>query len=163
MRLVFSIYDIADLRNRNDFYIWISRLVLALFHASGYSGIVGVSAEDMKAGNGAQRSDRINPSNPVAPLRCAPGFHCSYVYATIVHRWFRQALIENMKAVLDIKDSKAPFVLELLGNFSFVKVQPITHEKALLLREIKEAVDTVNMIKKGKKQARFAKELLHEI
>ena len=55
-----------------------------------------------------------------------------------------------MKAILDIKDSKAPFVLELLGNFSFVKVQPITNEKALLLRELKEAVDTVNLIKQGK-------------
>ena len=68
-----------------------------------------------------------------------------------------------MKAILDIKDSKAPFVLELLGNFSFVKVQPITNEKALLLRELKEAVDTVNLIKQGKKQARPAKELLNEI
>jgi len=35
-----------------------------------------------------------------------------------------------MKAVLDIKDSKAPFVMELLNSFSFVKVQPITNEKA---------------------------------
>ena len=29
-----------------------------------------------------------------------------------------------MKAILDIKDGKASFVMELLGNFSFVKVQP---------------------------------------
>jgi hypothetical protein len=69
-----------------------------------------------------------------------------------------------MKAVLDIHDSKASFVLELLENFSFVKVQPITNEKALLLREIKEAVDTVNLIKRGKtRKARPAKELLHEL
>ena len=68
-----------------------------------------------------------------------------------------------MKAVLDIKDSKASFIMELLGNFSFVKVQPITHEKALLLSEIKEAVDIVNQVKKGKLQARPAKELLNEI
>jgi len=68
-----------------------------------------------------------------------------------------------MKAVLDIKDSKASFVMELLGNFSFVKVQPITNEKALLLSEIKEAVDIVNQVKKGKLQARPAKELLNEI
>ena len=68
-----------------------------------------------------------------------------------------------MKAVLDIKDSKASFVMELLGNFSFVKVQPITNEKALLLSEIKEAVDIINLIKKGKVQARSAKELLNEI
>ena len=68
-----------------------------------------------------------------------------------------------MKAVLDIKDSKASFVMELLGNFSFVKIQPITKEKALLLSEIREAVDTVNLLKKGKFQARPAKELLDEI
>ena len=68
-----------------------------------------------------------------------------------------------MKAVLDIKDSKAPFVMELLGNFPFVKVQSITSEKALLLSEIKESVDFVNQVKKGELQARLAKELLNEI
>jgi len=70
---------------------------------------------------------------------------------------------KNMIAVLDIKDSKAQFVIELLDHFSFVKVKPITNEKALLLSEIREAVDTVNLIKKGKIQARPAKELLNEI
>lgn len=68
-----------------------------------------------------------------------------------------------MKAVLDIKDSKASFVMELLGNFSYVKVQPITNEKALLLNEIREAVEAVNLVKKGKLQARPARELLTEI
>jgi polyhydroxyalkanoate synthesis regulator phasin len=68
-----------------------------------------------------------------------------------------------VKAVLDIKDSKALFVMELLENFSFVKVIPITNEKALLLSEIREAVDNINLVKKGKLQARPAKELLDEI
>jgi len=68
-----------------------------------------------------------------------------------------------MKAVLDIKDSKASFVMELLGNFSYVKVKPITNEKALLLNEIREAVNNVNLVKKGKIQARPAKDLLNEI
>jgi len=68
-----------------------------------------------------------------------------------------------MKAVLDIKDSKAPFVMELLGNFRFVKVQPVSGEKALLLSEMKEAVDIVNQVKKGEMRARPAKELLNEI
>ena len=68
-----------------------------------------------------------------------------------------------MKVVLDIKDSRASFVMELLDNFSFVKVKPITNEKALLLSEIREAVDTVNLVKKGEIQARPAKELLNEI
>ena len=68
-----------------------------------------------------------------------------------------------MKAVLDIKDNRAPFVIELLNSFSFVKVKPITNEKALLLSEIREAVDIVNLVKKGKIQARPAKELLNEL
>ena len=68
-----------------------------------------------------------------------------------------------MKAVLDIRDNKAAFIRELLGNFSFVKVYPITNEKALLLSEIREAIDNVNLVKKGKLQARPAKGLLDEI
>jgi len=68
-----------------------------------------------------------------------------------------------MKAVLDIRDNRAPYIIELLNSFSYVKVQPITNKKALLLREIKEAVDTVNLVKKGKIKARPAIELLDEI
>ena len=62
-----------------------------------------------------------------------------------------------------LRDSQAAFVRELLGNFSFVKVHPITNEKALLLSEIREAVDNVNLVKRGKLRARPAKELLDEI
>jgi hypothetical protein len=68
-----------------------------------------------------------------------------------------------MKVLLDVKESKALFFMELLNNFSFVEVQPITSEKALLLQEIKETVDTVNLIKKGKLSARPAKSLLNEL
>jgi len=68
-----------------------------------------------------------------------------------------------MRVLLDVRESKALFLMELLRNFSFVKVHPITNEKALLLQEIKEAVDTVNLIKKGELSARPAKELLNEI
>jgi hypothetical protein len=68
-----------------------------------------------------------------------------------------------MKVLLDIRESKAPFVMELLNSFSYVKVRPITKEKALLMQEIKEAVSLVNSVKKGKLSARPAKELLNEI
>jgi polyhydroxyalkanoate synthesis regulator phasin len=68
-----------------------------------------------------------------------------------------------MKAVLEIRDSKALFMMELLQSFSFVKVRPITNEKALLLSEIREAVDAINLVKRGKIQARPAKALLDEI
>jgi len=53
--------------------------------------------------------------------------------------------------------------MELLSSFSFVKVQPVTDEKALLLQEIKESVDNLNLVKRGKMTARPAKELLNEI
>ena len=68
-----------------------------------------------------------------------------------------------MKVLLDIRENKALFLMELLNNFSFVKAIPITNEKALLLHELKEAVDIVNLVKKGKLSARPAKELLNEI
>ncbi len=68
-----------------------------------------------------------------------------------------------MKVLLDVKESKALFLMELLNNFSFVKVEPITDEKALLLHELKEAVNTVNLVKKGKLSARPVKQLLNEL
>ncbi len=68
-----------------------------------------------------------------------------------------------MKVLLDIRENKALFLMELLKNFSFVKAQPITNEKALLLQELKESVDTVNLVKKGKLSAHSAKDLLNEI
>jgi polyhydroxyalkanoate synthesis regulator phasin len=68
-----------------------------------------------------------------------------------------------MKVLLDIRESKALFLMELLNNFSFVKIQLITNEKALFLQEIKEAVDTVNLVKKGEMSVRSAKDLLNEL
>lgn len=68
-----------------------------------------------------------------------------------------------MKVLLDIKDSKASFVMELLKNFSFVKAKPLSDEKAQLINEIKEAVDNLKLVRQGKLKARPAKELLDEL
>lgn len=68
-----------------------------------------------------------------------------------------------MKVLIDVKDSKADFILELLGNFSFVKAKPISPAKAQLIEEIKEAVDQLNLVKQGKIKARPVKELLNEL
>ncbi len=65
--------------------------------------------------------------------------------------------------MLEIPDSRAPFMMELLGNFPFVKVQPLDEGKELLMNEIKEAVENVKLAKKGVLQPRSAKELLDEI
>lgn len=65
--------------------------------------------------------------------------------------------------LLDIKDNKALFVMELLKNFTFVKTKPLTPAKAQLLNEIKEAVDELNLVKAGKKKARNAEDFLREL
>ena len=45
-----------------------------------------------------------------------------------------------MKVLLDIKDSKVQFVMELLQNLSYLKAKPLSDEKAQLMSEIREAV-----------------------
>jgi hypothetical protein len=68
-----------------------------------------------------------------------------------------------MKVLLDIKDTKAQFVMELLKNFSFVKTKPLTPYKANVIEGIKEAVDEMKLIKAGKLKARNAEDLFNEL
>ncbi len=68
-----------------------------------------------------------------------------------------------MKVLLEIKDNKADFVMELLKNLSFVKAKPITEAKARLIDDLKEAVEEMKLIKDGKLKARPAREFLNEI
>ena len=68
-----------------------------------------------------------------------------------------------MKMLLEIKDSKAGFVKELLNSLSFVKAKTITPEKALLIEEIKEAAEELKLVKAGKKKARNAEDFLNEL
>jgi hypothetical protein len=68
-----------------------------------------------------------------------------------------------MKVLLDIKDGKADFVMELLKNFSFVNAETLTPYKAGVLKGIKEAVDELKMVKAGKIKARNAIDLIDEL
>jgi hypothetical protein len=68
-----------------------------------------------------------------------------------------------MKVLLDIKDNKADFVMELLKNLSFVKTSKLTDEKAQLIGEIKEAVEEMKLIRAGKKKARNAEDFINEL
>lgn len=68
-----------------------------------------------------------------------------------------------MKVLLDIKESKVSFVMELLNSFSFVKVKPLSDEKAVLMGNIKEAIEELNLIKQGKLKGIPAKDLLNEL
>jgi hypothetical protein len=68
-----------------------------------------------------------------------------------------------MKVLLDIKVSKATHLLEVLKGLSYVKTTTITSEKALLMEEIKEAVEEIKLIRAGKKKARNAQDFLNEL
>lgn len=68
-----------------------------------------------------------------------------------------------MKVLLDIKDSKVSFVMELLNSLSFVKAKPLSEEKAELMGDIGEAVQELKLIREGKLKGIPAKELLDEL
>ncbi len=68
-----------------------------------------------------------------------------------------------MKVLLDIKDEKAEFVLELLADLKYVKAKPLTSEKAEIMEGIKEAVEEVKLHKEGKVQLKPIKDLLDEL
>lgn len=68
-----------------------------------------------------------------------------------------------MKVLLDIQDNKANHLLEVLKGLSYVKVKTISEEKALLMEEIKEAVENLALVREGKLSARPAKDLLNEL
>ena len=68
-----------------------------------------------------------------------------------------------MKVLLDIRDDKALYLLEVLKNLSFVKTKPLTSSNAKFLEGLREAVEEVKLIKAGKLKGRPAKELLDEL
>ena len=68
-----------------------------------------------------------------------------------------------MKVLLDIKDSKAPYLMEVLKGLSFVKAKELTPYKAKVLSDIKEAVREMKLIKEGKIKGRNAEDLFNEL
>jgi hypothetical protein len=65
-----------------------------------------------------------------------------------------------MKILLDVKEDKVAFVMELLNNLKFVKAEPLTPYKAEVMKGIKQAVEEMKLIKQGKLKAIPAKDLL---
>lgn len=68
-----------------------------------------------------------------------------------------------MKVLLDIEDQKAEFVLELLKNLNFVKVEPLSPYKAKVYENLKKSVEEMNQVQEGKIKAISAKDLLDEL
>ncbi len=68
-----------------------------------------------------------------------------------------------MKVLLEIKGNKAIHLLEVLKGLSYVKTITIPDEKALLMEDIKEAVEELKLVRKGKLKGISAKQLLDEL
>ena len=68
-----------------------------------------------------------------------------------------------MKVLLDIKDSKALHLMEVLKSLPYVKTKQLTDAKAQLLTDIREAVEEMKLIKAGEKEGRDAEDFLNEL
>jgi hypothetical protein len=65
-----------------------------------------------------------------------------------------------MKILLDIKDSKADFVMELLKSLS-LKAEEISPSKARFLEELKGSVKEIALAKRGKIKLQSASKFLN--
>ena len=68
-----------------------------------------------------------------------------------------------MKILLDVPDNKVTSLMDVLRSITYVKAKPLTDAKALLMEEIREAVEEIKLIRAGKKKARNAEEFLNEL
>ncbi len=68
-----------------------------------------------------------------------------------------------MKILLDVKDEKSEFIMELLRNFSFVKSEPLSIYKENVINGIKKGVTEVKLINEGKLKGIPARDLLNEL
>jgi len=71
--------------------------------------------------------------------------------------------IRIMKVLLDIKDSKANFVLELLENFKFVKAETLTPHKTEVLKGLKSGLDEMREIEAGRLKGISAEDLINKL
>lgn len=68
-----------------------------------------------------------------------------------------------MKVLLDIKDNKAQHLMEVLKGLSYVKTETLTPYKAKVLKDVKEAVEEMNLVLAGKLKTRNAEDLFDEL
>ncbi len=68
-----------------------------------------------------------------------------------------------MKVLIDIKDKKSEFIMELLNSFPFVKAEKISPSKAKFLLELRDSIEEVKMAKRGKLKLKSAKDIFNEL
>lgn len=69
-----------------------------------------------------------------------------------------------MKILIDIKNTKADFALEVLKNLSFVsEAKPISNAAVDLMDDLNQAVKDVKLHQQGKIKLKTAQQLLDEL
>ncbi|MCY7410185.1 MAG: hypothetical protein LH473_07920 [Chitinophagales bacterium] len=68
-----------------------------------------------------------------------------------------------MKILLDIKDNKVDFMMELFNNLPFVKAKRVNEKKEQFLKELEEAVEQDKLHKQGKIKLKSLQEVLDEL
>jgi len=68
-----------------------------------------------------------------------------------------------MTVLLQIQDTQADFVMELLSKFPFVKAQSLTPEKLNHIQDFRKSVQEVEAHLSGKKRLKPVKDLLSEL
>ncbi len=68
-----------------------------------------------------------------------------------------------MKLLIDIKDDKLSFMMELLESFEFVKTEAVSTPADQILSDISEGVEELKQIKAGKQKAVSLNEFLREL
>lgn len=68
-----------------------------------------------------------------------------------------------MKILMEVPPSKAKMMLDLLGSIPFVKVAPLSKEKARRIDDLIEAMAEIGEIKRGTRKGKPLKQLLDEL
>jgi len=70
-----------------------------------------------------------------------------------------------MKVILDIKDNRVPFFMELLKSLDYINIikEIRNKRKSKIIQEMTEAFHDVKLYERGKKKLKSAKDLLNEI
>lgn len=68
-----------------------------------------------------------------------------------------------MQVLVQFPDSRALAFLDVLNSISFVKTKILAKEEALFLDELSQAVSELNLVKKGKINAKSAEDFLNEL
>ncbi len=68
-----------------------------------------------------------------------------------------------MNFLLEVNDEKARFIQELLEEFSFVKLEPLSPYQAEVIKGISEAVNDINQVKSGATGSQPLSDFLGEV